>query len=595
MVVGPARAAPSLRQPPRRTGSPTSARRSRTAASAPTGASSRRGMPGALIQDPALAAARARDLAARTTRWTRFPRLHGDTHGALAIPDTRRPRGARAARARARRPRRWAIRALRFALPAGTSRRALLEALRRSPAIEDAVLAEEVGLVTFSAPEDRPTAEQAVVDALGVRRRAPRVRLGFRHRIEVVYDGEDLDEVARTAGLTARASSGGTPRRPTRWRCSGSSRGSPTSAGCPRSLCSPGAPRRARASRRALSRWLQSTQASTHSPPPAAGTSSAGRAPAARSPRRRARAWRSAMRWSSSPSPRSRPTRSLRCGPSESWRARGPEGARPFAGGRRRTHRPRTTAPPPEDRSSRARSRRRTSPWETDPRRRPSRSTVGWRSSRGRPCASRTTRGAWRELAPGETFETAPGGRSRCAYLGVGRRARRPECPRPRGTLLVAGLGGVDGRPLRKGDVLAMRAGPRPADARPRWTRASAAHLATEEEVVVLPGPDADEAALVALRTGTFRISPSSDRTGRASRDRHSRRALARRAEPRRRWCRAPSSAPPPGSSCSAPITRRPGATRVVGVIAARSPRGALRARARRRGALQARAALTTR
>jgi biotin-dependent carboxylase-like uncharacterized protein len=77
------------------------------------------------------------------------------------------------------------------------------------------------------------------------------------------------------------------------------------------------------------------------------------------------------------------------------------------------------------------------------------------------------------------------------------------------GTLLVAQLGGIDGRMLRAGDRVLSRgdatAAPRPQPRPPL----------DPSPIRVVPGPDdfPDE-ALDALLTGRFRISPLGDRTG---------------------------------------------------------------------------------
>ncbi len=91
--------------------------------------------------------------------------------------------------------------AVRFAIPGGVSRPDLLAALRAEACVLDAVLAEQVGLVTFRSPSDRASAEDAIRRAVKARGRAHRV-VARTHAIDVVYDGEDLEEVARSTGLT---------------------------------------------------------------------------------------------------------------------------------------------------------------------------------------------------------------------------------------------------------------------------------------------------------------------------------------------------------------------------------------------------------
>jgi allophanate hydrolase subunit 2 len=78
-----------------------------------------------------------------------------------------------------------------------------------------------------------------------------------------------------------------------------------------------------------------------------------------------------------------------------------------------------------------------------------------------------------------------------------------------RGTLLVAGLGGHEGRALRRGDVLReghARAAPRPLPSAP-----------PRGPIRVRPGPDLERfprQALDLLFAGPFVVDPRSDRTG---------------------------------------------------------------------------------
>jgi UPF0271 protein len=129
-----------------------------------------RGQPGAILEDPQAAAERARVLEADTLC------VHADTATALLI--TRAVRAALDAR-----PAPFGE-GVRFGIPEGTSRRALLAALG------DAVLTEEFGWV-----EGAPNLEPLL-------RRPPgeSAARGASHVIRVVYDGEDLDEVARAIG-----------------------------------------------------------------------------------------------------------------------------------------------------------------------------------------------------------------------------------------------------------------------------------------------------------------------------------------------------------------------------------------------------------
>ncbi len=92
--------------------------------------------------------------------------------------------------------------ALRLRVPPGRNGRALLEALLRVPGVDDAVVTEEHALVTFD-PAAPPTAESlAAAVQSGVF--APDDVVSRAERtIPVRYDGPDLDEVARCAGMTS--------------------------------------------------------------------------------------------------------------------------------------------------------------------------------------------------------------------------------------------------------------------------------------------------------------------------------------------------------------------------------------------------------
>lgn len=99
---------------------------------------------------------------------------------------------------------------------------------------------------------------------------------------------------------------------------------------------------------------------------------------------------------------------------------------------------------------------------------------------------------------------------ARVRYVAVRGGIDVPRVLGGRGTLLVAGLGGLDGRPLRRGDVLPVGAAPLAREPAP-----PAPELAAP--VVVVPGPDGDRFApdaLDVLLASTFTVELSSDRTG---------------------------------------------------------------------------------
>ena len=88
--------------------------------------------------------------------------------------------------------------ALRVRLPEGTDARALLRTLRALRGVIDAVVTERHALVTFDPPHRPEGLAEAIATSL-----APRAPPAGPPVIEIPvrYDGEDLDEVARAAGL----------------------------------------------------------------------------------------------------------------------------------------------------------------------------------------------------------------------------------------------------------------------------------------------------------------------------------------------------------------------------------------------------------
>jgi UPF0271 protein len=86
--------------------------------------------------------------------------------------------------------------ALRWALPTGADRRALLAALRSLPGVIDAVVTERHACVTFD-PERPPQRPWEGVASALVRATEPR-----SFTVRVRYNGPDLDEVARRCFLS---------------------------------------------------------------------------------------------------------------------------------------------------------------------------------------------------------------------------------------------------------------------------------------------------------------------------------------------------------------------------------------------------------
>lgn len=162
---------------------------------APDGSLLPRGVPGALIADPARAAAQARWLVQRDEVETIC--VHGDTPGAVAIAHAVRE----VLEVSGGRLRPLGEAACRFELPSFTDRRALLHALRAVEGVAEVSFGEREGAVIFAEPHVRAEAlaeVEAVLAQSPMRsereRTAPRV-------IRVRYDGEDLREVAARCGL----------------------------------------------------------------------------------------------------------------------------------------------------------------------------------------------------------------------------------------------------------------------------------------------------------------------------------------------------------------------------------------------------------
>jgi UPF0271 protein len=88
--------------------------------------------------------------------------------------------------------------ALRWIRPEGVDPGALLAALRAHPGVGDAVVTERHVAVYFD-PSAPPDAPWEAAPRNGREKAVPRT-----HVIHVAYDGEDLADVARACGMTAR-------------------------------------------------------------------------------------------------------------------------------------------------------------------------------------------------------------------------------------------------------------------------------------------------------------------------------------------------------------------------------------------------------
>lgn len=122
--------------------------------------------------------------------------------------------------------------------------------------------------------------------------------------------------------------------------------------------------------------------------------------------------------------------------------------------------------------------------------------------------------GITRVLADGQTFEVATEGRARVRYLAVRGGLDVRVVLGGRGTMLGARMGGLDGRTLRRGDLLGVGA----ASGRGASSSASAGESdeASDRDapIEVLLGPDHDAGVERALLATTFTVGAASDRVG---------------------------------------------------------------------------------
>ncbi len=124
-----------------------------------------------------------------------------------------------------------------------------------------------------------------------------------------------------------------------------------------------------------------------------------------------------------------------------------------------------------------------------------------------------------RALAPGETVSVSAEADRRVRYLAVEGGVDVPIVFGGRGTLLVAALGGLEGRVLRRGDrVRVMRASVGHSHARPESESESESERGDAlRPIRVVPGPDLeafDDSAIATLLATTFTVSRETDRVG---------------------------------------------------------------------------------
>ena len=119
-------------------------------------------------------------------------------------------------------------------------------------------------------------------------------------------------------------------------------------------------------------------------------------------------------------------------------------------------------------------------------------------------------------MAPGETLKLGPTRSGARCYLCVGGGIVVPPLLGSASTHLLSGLGGHEGRALRKGDVLTIGTAKEAFRAKSVHP-AALAQLSPRKVLRVTPGPQADlfpQAALQAFYAGTYRVAEESNRMG---------------------------------------------------------------------------------
>jgi biotin-dependent carboxylase-like uncharacterized protein len=118
-------------------------------------------------------------------------------------------------------------------------------------------------------------------------------------------------------------------------------------------------------------------------------------------------------------------------------------------------------------------------------------------------------------LPRGEVFQIVPGEQSACCYLGVEGGIAVPLVLGSASTYVRAAIGGIEGRALRRGDVIPL--GVAWASARAELRLPSPAPATGEQPIRVVLGPQQEcftRAAIATLLGREFRVSPSADRMG---------------------------------------------------------------------------------
>src|SRR3984893_4559210 len=118
-------------------------------------------------------------------------------------------------------------------------------------------------------------------------------------------------------------------------------------------------------------------------------------------------------------------------------------------------------------------------------------------------------------LPRGEVFQIVPGEQSACCYLAAEGGIAVPRVLGSASTYVRAALGGIEGRALRRGEVVLW--GVACAPARDELRLPSPMTASGDQPIRVVLGPQHEyftEEAVATLLDGEFRISPSADRMG---------------------------------------------------------------------------------
>lgn len=120
------------------------------------------------------------------------------------------------------------------------------------------------------------------------------------------------------------------------------------------------------------------------------------------------------------------------------------------------------------------------------------------------------------EVAPGQTLRLGPTRSGARCYLCVRGGILVPPFLRSASTHILSGLGGLDGRPLREGDVLRIGSAANPFRKR-TLTREISERFSSRKVLRVTPGPQVDwfaESSLYSFYEGTYRVGEQSNRMG---------------------------------------------------------------------------------